>query len=156
MTNEFRFSYQIFHSISDLEVNDQDLAQHAIEASTNAYAPYSNFLVGAAVRLMDGKVIQGNNQENIAFPSGLCAERVALFYAGANYPDSEIETLCIVAKGDLVPKNHILSPCGSCRQVMLESENRQRVPIRVILINQDGKVLIVESAKDFLPFGFGI
>jgi cytidine deaminase len=94
--------------------------------------------------------------ENIAFPSGLCAERVALFYAGANYPDSEIETLCIVAKGDLVPKNHILSPCGSCRQVMLESENRQRVPIRVILINQDGKVLIVESAKDFLPFGFGI
>jgi cytidine deaminase len=156
MTNEFRFSYQIFHSISDLEVNDQDLAQHAIEASTNAYAPYSKFLVGAAVRLMDGKVIQGNNQENIAFPSGLCAERVALFYAGANYPDSEIETLCIVAKGDLVPKNHILSPCGSCRQVMLESENRQRVPIRVILINQDGKVLIVESAKDFLPFGFGI
>jgi cytidine deaminase len=139
-----------------LEVNDQDLAKHAIEASTNAYAPYSNFLVGAAVRLMDGKVIQGNNQENIAFPSGLCAERVALFYAGANYPDSEIETLCIVAKGDLVPKNHILSPCGSCRQVMLESENRQRVPIRVILINQDGKVLIVESAKDFLPFGFGI
>jgi cytidine deaminase len=156
MTNEFRFSYQTFHSISDLEVNDQDLAKHAIEASTNAYAPYSNFLVGAAVRLMDGKVIQGNNQENIAFPSGLCAERVALFYAGANYPDSEIETLCIVAKGDLVPKNHILSPCGSCRQVMLESENRQRVPIRVILINQDGKVLIVESAKDFLPFGFGI
>jgi cytidine deaminase len=155
MTNEFRFSYQIFSSVSELIADDQKLINEAVEAVKNAYAPYSKFSVGAALRLKNGSVIRGNNQENIAFPSGLCAERVALFYAGANYPKIEIDTLCIVAKGDLVPKDHILSPCGSCRQVMLESENRQNFPIRVILVNQDDRVVIVNSAKDFLPFGFG-
>jgi len=155
MKKELHFSYDTLKSISELNQNDRILAEQAIEAMDKAYAPYSKFNVGAALKLKTGEIIQGNNQENIAFPSGLCAERVALFYAGAKYPGIEIETLCIVAKGDLVPESHILSPCGSCRQVMLESENRQKNPIRVILINQDGTVLIVYSAKDFLPFGFG-
>ena len=100
MTNEFRFSYQIFSSVSELIADDQKLINEAVEAVKNAYAPYSKFSVGAALRLKNGSVIRGNNQENIAFPSGLCAERVALFYAGANYPKIEIDTLCIVAKGD--------------------------------------------------------
>jgi cytidine deaminase len=155
MIKEFHFSYELLPSKSELNASDQLLAEQAIEAMDNAYAPYSKFNVGAALKLITGEIIQGNNQENIAYPSGLCAERVALFYAGANFPGIEIETLCIVATGDLVPKSHILSPCGSCRQVMLESQTRQKKPIRVILINQDGTILIVNSAKDFLPFGFG-
>ena len=155
MKREIHFSYELLSSISELNEIDQIIAERAIDAMGRAYAPYSQFNVGAALKLKTGEIIQGNNQENIAFPSGLCAERVALFCTGANYPGIEIETLCIVAKGNLVPKSHILSPCGSCRQVMLESENRQKMPIRVILINQDDSVLIVNSAKDFLPFGFG-
>ena len=155
MKKEIHFSYELLNSISELNETEQILAQRAIEAMDKAYAPYSKFNVGAALQLITGEIIQGNNQENIAYPSGLCAERVALFYAGATHPGIEIETLCIVAKGDLVPKTQILSPCGSCRQVMLESENRQKTPIRVILINQDDTVLIVNSAEDFLPFGFG-
>jgi cytidine deaminase len=155
MIKEIHFSYELLNSISELNETEQILAEQAIDAMNKAYAPYSKFHVGAALQLITGEIIQGNNQENIAYPSGLCAERVALFYAGATHPGIEIEKLCIVAKGDLVPKTQILSPCGSCRQVMLESENRQKSPIRVILINQDGTVLIVNSAKDFLPFGFG-
>jgi len=155
MIKEFHFSYELLPSKSELNANDQLLAEQAIDAMHKAYAPYSKFHVGAALQLITGEIIQGNNQENIAYPSGLCAERVALFYAGANFPGIEIETLCIVATGDLVPKSHILSPCGSCRQVMLESQTRQKKPIRVILINQDGTILIVNSIKDFLPFGFG-
>jgi cytidine deaminase len=155
MIKEFHFSYELLPSKSELNANDQLLAEQAIDAMNKAYAPYSKFHVGAALQLITREIIQGNNQENIAYPSGLCAERVALFYAGANFPGIEIETLCIVATGDLVPKSHILSPCGSCRQVMLESQTRQKKPIRVILINQDGTILIVNSVKDFLPFGFG-
>jgi cytidine deaminase len=155
MTRQFNFSYEFLESITELGSSDLILVESAKLIMEKAYAPFSQFFVGAALKLKTGEIIQGNNQENMAFPSGLCAERVALFYAGANYPGIEIETLCIVAKGDFVPKSHLLSPCGSCRQVMLESENRQKIPIRVILVNQDETVLIVNSAKDFLPFGFG-
>lgn len=155
MQKEFKFSYSQYQSINELDKADQELAKLAIDAMKNAYAPYSKFHVGAALRLENGEMIQGNNQENIAYPSGLCAERVALFYSGANYPGIAIQTLCIVAKGDLIPNNAILSPCGSCRQVMLESENRQKNPIKVILINQDGSLYVVDSVKFFLPFGFG-
>jgi cytidine deaminase len=155
MQKEFKFSYSQYQSINELEKADQELAKLAIDAMKSAYAPYSKFHVGAALRLENGEMILGNNQENIAYPSGLCAERVALFYSGANYPGIAIQTLCIVAKGDLIPNNAILSPCGSCRQVMLESENRQKNPIKVILINQDGSLYVVDSVKFFLPFGFG-
>lgn len=155
MQKEFKISYSEYQSINELDKADQELAKLAIDAMKNAYAPYSKFHVGAALKLENGEMIQGNNQENIAYPSGLCAERVALFYSGANYPGIAIQTLCIVAKGDLIPNNAILSPCGSCRQVMLESENRQKNPIKVILINQDGSLYVVDSVKFFLPFGFG-
>jgi cytidine deaminase len=155
MIKEFHFSYELLPSKSELNANDQLLAEQAIDAMNKAYAPYSKFHVGAALQLITGEIIQGNNQENIAYPSGLCAERVALFYSGANYPGIAIQTLCIVAKGDLIPNNAILSPCGSCRQVMLESENRQKNPIKVILINQDGSLYVVDSVKFLLPFGFG-
>ncbi len=155
MDKEYSFSYKLFKSSTELVSNDKQLVSKAIEAMNNAYAPYSKFKVGASVKLSNGEIVLGNNQENIAYPSGLCAERVALFYAGAMFPNLSIETLCIVAKGDLVSETSILSPCGSCRQVMLESESRQNTPIRVILVNQDDSVIIVDSVKYFLPFGFG-
>jgi homotetrameric cytidine deaminase len=113
-------------------------------------------IVGAAVLLENGLIIEGNNQENVAYPSGLCAERVALFYAGANYPNVKVDTICIVAKGDLLPKENLLTPCGGCRQVMIETENRQKQAFRTILVSQNNKVMIFESALDLLPFAFGV
>jgi cytidine deaminase len=134
---------------------DKGLIQHAFDAMENAYAPYSKFRVGAVALMEDGSIIKGNNQENIAYPSGLCAERVALFYAGANFPGKVVQKLVIVAKGELMATEQLLSPCGGCRQVMLETENRQNSPIEVLLVNQDNRVLILNSVKDLLPFGFG-
>ena len=155
MQKDFNFSFQLLPNWSTLETSDISLVENAFEAMENAYAPYSNFKVGAALLLENGMVIQGNNQENIAYPSGLCAERVALFYAGAQYPNSTIHTICIVAKGDLMPLDQLLSPCGGCRQVMLESENRQKKPIRIIIVNQDERTMCIDSVQHLLPFGFG-
>jgi cytidine deaminase len=106
------------------------------------------------VLLESGRIIEGNNQENIAYPSGLCAERVALFYAGANYPQDPIVKICIVAQGDLMPEGALLSPCGSCRQVLLESEARQHTPIEVLLVQRSGEILVLDTVQNLLPFGF--
>ncbi len=155
MKESFTFNYQLFSNWTDLPEQEQRLVDKAYEAMENAYAPYSEFKVGACALMDDGSFILGNNQENAAFPSGICAERVALFYAGANFPNKKVLTLCIVAKGDLMPASQLLSPCGGCRQVMLESENRQKQPIRVILVNQDGRTMVLDSVIQLLPFGFG-
>jgi cytidine deaminase len=155
MKQSFTFNYQLFSNWTDLPEQEQRLVDKAYEAMENAYAPYSEFKVGACALMDDGSFILGNNQENAAFPSGICAERVALFYAGANFPNKKVLTLCIVAKGDLMPASQLLSPCGGCRQVMLESENRQKQPIRVILVNQDGRTMVLDSVIQLLPFGFG-
>ena len=155
MKQSFTFNYQLFSNWTDLPEQEQRLVDKAYEAMENAYAPYSEFKVGACALMDDGSFILGNNQENAAFPSGICAERVALFYAGANFPNKKVLTLCIVAKGELMPASQLLSPCGGCRQVMLESENRQKQPIRVILVNQDGRTMVLDSVIQLLPFGFG-
>jgi len=155
MKQSFTFNYQLFSNWTDLPEQEQRLVDKAYEAMKNAYAPYSEFKVGACALMDDGSFILGNNQENAAFPSGICAERVALFYAGANFPNKKVLTLCIVAKGDLMPASQLLSPCGGCRQVMLESENRQKQPMRVILVNQDGRTMVLDSVIQLLPFGFG-
>jgi len=155
MKQSFTFNYQLFSNWTDLPEQEQRLVDKAYEAMENAYAPYSEFKVGACALMDDGSFILGNNQENAAFPSGICAERVALFYAGANFPNKKVLTLCIVAKGDLMPASQLLSPCGGCRQVMLESENRQKQPMRVILVNQDGRTMVLDSVIQLLPFGFG-
>jgi cytidine deaminase len=138
-----------------LNDSDQELVKKAYEISQNAYAPYSEFHVGASVQMANGKILTGSNQENIAYPSGLCAERVVLFYAGSQFPNTKIETICVVAKGDLLPFDKILSPCGACRQVMLETEIRQTDEMRVILVSQNEKTLIFNNVKDLLPFAFG-
>lgn len=151
---EFKFNYEYFEDFNKLPSSEIEMVNKAIDSMQNAYAPYSRFQVGASIQLKSGKIICGNNQENIAYPSGLCAERVALFYANANFPDEPVEKICITAMGDLISKDVDLSPCGSCRQVILESENRQEAPIKIILVNQDRRTIVIQSAKDLLPFGF--
>ena len=156
MEQKITTTYQRFEHWKELALTEVELVEKAYAVCESAYAPYSKFHVGAAVRLTSGDVVTGSNQENIAYPSGLCAERVALFYVGANFPNESVETICIVAKGDLLPKEKILSPCGACRQVMLETETRQKKAYRVILVSQNGVTIIFNSAEDLLPLAFGI
>ncbi|MFY7989297.1 MAG: cytidine deaminase [Fluviicola sp.] len=156
MKHTHTITYEIFADWKELAAADQELIVLAQEAADQAYAPYSEFHVGAALRLDDGTLIKGNNQENIAYPSGLCAERVALFYAGANFPDKSINTLAIVAKGSLLDAEACLSPCGSCRQVMAQSEFRQEGDLRVLLVSQNGKTYVFDRATDLLVFPFGM
>jgi cytidine deaminase len=156
MKKQLKIDYEWLNHWKELPDSEHILIEKASEASKDAYAPYSNFRVGAAVLLADGTIVKGNNQENIAYPSGLCAERVALFYAGANYPHSVVKTIVVLAQGDLVAADECISPCGSCRQVIAESESRQNEPIRIILVAQDGKTWIFNSIKDILVFPFGV
>ncbi|MDH6304231.1 cytidine deaminase [Parabacteroides sp. PH5-13] len=128
------------------------LLQAALEATGRAYAPYSRFQVGAAVLLSDGKIVAGNNQENAAYPSGLCAERVALFSAGAQYPDLAVKAIAIAAvtEGSQVD---MITPCGGCRQVLLEVEKRYQHPVNVLLYGKD-TVYVADSASALLPLSF--
>lgn len=155
MNKNITIAYQELEDYTMLESSDRSLVEKAYSISENAYAPYSNFKVGAAALLSNGEIVMGSNQENIAYPSGLCAERVTLFYTGANFPNESVKTLCIVAKGDLLPFDKLLSPCGACRQVMLETEMRQSEPYRVVLVSQNKRTIIFSSAQDLLPFAFG-
>ena len=156
MKQNLTIFFERFNHWNELSKNDQELVEQAYAVSRTAYAPYSKFHVGASLRLSNNKIVTGSNQENIAYPSGLCAERVALFYTGANFPDEQIETLCVVAEGDLLPLDKILSPCGACRQVMLETEVRQKKSYRIILVSQNGVTIVFNSAVDLLPLAFGI
>lgn len=155
MKYQLNINYQLFPTTDSLTEKEKLLLEKAFIACGDAYAPYSKFKVGASVLLGNGQVIIGSNQENIAYPSGLCAERVALFHCGSNYPNETVEVLCIVAKGNLLPVDRLLSPCGGCRQVMVEVEERQKQSFKVIIVSQDGRVLVFERAKDLLPFVFG-
>jgi cytidine deaminase len=142
-----------YDKLSELSVVDQKLITAARESAENAYAPYSKFCVGAAVLLANGMIIKGNNQENADFTDGLCAERVALFYAHANFPDVAVEALAVTAKTvhGLIPGP--AQPCGSCRQVLIETESRYKQPIRLIL---DGakKIMVLDGSDNLLPFAF--
>lgn len=156
MNKTLTIPYQEFESWSELDPKEQELVSKAYEVCEKAYAPYSKFKVGAVVLLENGTTVTGNNQENIAYPSGLCAERVALFYAGANHSETPIQTLVIVAKGDLIKPDDCVSPCGSCRQVIAESESRQQKPFRVILVSESGRTFVFEKGTDLLVFAFGM
>jgi cytidine deaminase len=156
MKKSITISYTELKHYSELDAHLQNLVAKAYESAANAYAPYSKFHVGAAVELNSGDIVMGNNQENIAYPSGLCAERVALFFVGANYPNETVKNLVIVAKGDLIGEDDCLSPCGSCRQVIAETEMKQKSPIKIFLISQSGKTFIFDSISDLLIFPFGM
>ncbi len=139
--------------LNELTPTEQTLVQKAIDATHNSYARYSNFHVGAACLLENGEVVIGANQENAAFPSGLCAERTAIFAAQANHPDQPITTLAIAARNVNGLLKSPISPCGACRQVVLEIEDRYQRPVRILLYGTDG-IYVFESIKDLLPFSF--
>lgn len=139
--------------LDELTPTEQALVQKAIDATYNSYARYSNFHVGAACLLENGEVVIGANQENAAFPSGLCAERTAIFAAQANHPDQPITTLAIAARNVNGLLKSPISPCGACRQVVLEIEDRYQRPVRILLYGTDG-IYVFESIKDLLPFSF--
>lgn len=141
-------------AFDELDSADRELVTAARIAATRAYAPYSHFHVGAAVRLDNGEIITGANQENAASPSGLCAERTALFYAGANHPDRAVRTIAVAAR-DTAGREVAapISPCGACRQVMLEYEKLAGAPVRVILTGRD-EILILPSVRSLVPLAF--
>lgn len=152
--HKITLSFLEFKSIDELNDTDRDLLLKAKEAAKNAYAPYSKFKVGAAVQLANGLIIIGNNQENAVYPVGLCAERVALFSAQANYPDEPIVALAVTAIGSDGTISQPVPPCGSCRQAMIEAESRHNQPLRVIMQGEEGPVIISEKMEDLMPLTF--
>ena len=144
----------VFESFEELSQSEKDFMNQAIEIRKKAYAPYSKFQVGAAIVLDNGVVLQGSNQENAAYPSGLCAERVVIFYAGANYPDNKIVKLFISATPSDRDSENPIPPCGSCRQSIAEYEIKQDLPIEIYFMGAKGAVYKSDSLKNLLPFMF--
>jgi len=145
----------VFCTLEELPEIEKKLIQQAKMVSANAYAPYSNFLVGAALLLENGEIITGNNQENAAYPSGLCAERTAVFYANAKYPEVAVTTLAVAAQNAGGFLTDPIAPCGSCRQVLLETEHRYGKNLKVLLYGES-EIAILETVKDLLPLSFGV
>ncbi|MEM6685922.1 MAG: cytidine deaminase [Bacteroidota bacterium] len=143
-----------YDTIEELPQHIQKLMQHAVEAREKAYAPYSKFKVGAAIRLENGVVVTGSNQENAAYPSGLCAERVAIFHAGAKYPNVKMLELFITATSEIHINKTPIPPCGACRQAIAEYEMRQDTPIEIYFMGAEGKIMKSNSLKDLLPLVF--
>ena len=142
-----------YDSINELSQEEQNLINESREAVKNAYAPYSKFQVGSAVLLENGKIITGTNQENAAYPSGLCAERVAVFYANSMYPDVPVKAVAVSAFTNNEFTEKPVPPCGSCRQVISETETRFKKPIKIFLAGKT-KIMVIENAKALLPLNF--
>ncbi|MCD6068353.1 MAG: cytidine deaminase [Bacteroidetes bacterium] len=147
-------SFEVYKNEQDLANEDRLLLMHAKRSLESAYAPYSHFNVGAAILLENGEIITGNNQENAAYPSGLCAERVAIFYAGAKYPGVKIKSIAVSCKAENQVINDPVSPCGACRQAIAEYETRYAQKIRMIMAGESGRVFIAESIESLLPLMF--
>ena len=146
--------FKVFDSVQDLPDDIQDLMTQAVEVRKNAYAPYSKFRVGVAIVLDNGKIVLGSNQGNAAYPSGLCAERVAIFYAGAVYPEAKILKMAITAASDTNQTTTPIPPCGSCRQSIAEYEIKQDTPIEIYFMGEIGVIYKSASLKNLLPFMF--
>lgn len=146
--------FDVYQSTKELDKKDAELLLEAQKMVKTAYAPYSEFHVGAAVLLENGKIITGNNQENAAYPSGLCAERVAIYYAGAQYPNVGIKAIAITVKSKNFVVKEPLSPCGACRQAIAEYENKFEKPIKIIMSGEKGAVYIAKSIESLLPLMF--
>ena len=156
MKNEkFRFNYQVYDSIDELMKNDADLLRKARKVTQFAYAPYSNFRVGAFAKLVNGKTVSGTNQENAAYPAGICAERTLMSTASSLYPGVGIKTIAISYDNVKGKSATPVSPCGICRQSFFEFQERTKNVIRIILSGMEGKVQIIENAADLLPLVFG-
>lgn len=147
-------SFDVYRNEQDLPNEDRLLLMHARRALESAYAPYSHFNVGAAVLLENGEIVTGNNQENAAYPSGLCAERVAIFYAGGKYPDVKIKAIAVTCKAENQLITDPVSPCGACRQSIAEYETRYSQKIKMIMAGESGRVFVAESIDSLLPLMF--
>ena len=152
-SKEIKIAYLEYESLDQLDPNDRQLAEAAIEATQGSYAPYSKFNVGAAVRLDTGMIIKGSNQENAAYPSGICAERTAMFYAAATYPDSAITDIAVVASQDGILCDNPATPCGACRQVMAQYQTKGGRPMSILLVGGK-KIWKFSKVDDILPLIF--
>lgn len=144
----------VAYAYEELEASDKQLIDAAKEATSRSYSPYSRFAVGAAARLSNGIVVTGSNQENAAYPSGTCAERTTLFYANSQYPEHPVEALAIAARDTEDFVSSPIPPCGACRQVLLETEQRFHHPMRILLYSRN-EVYVMEGTKNLLPLSFG-
>jgi cytidine deaminase len=150
----FTSEFNCYDNENELSESHFILTKLAIEATKNAYAPYSQFFVGAAIELSSGVVVQGSNQENAAYPSGLCAERVALFHIGHQFPHETIKTIAITAQSSIHDTQKPVVPCGACMQVISEFEKRQNKPITIILHGNNGQVYECIGLKNLMPLSF--
>lgn len=151
---KFEVKYKEYIKGETIPADVNEIIQNAIEATETAYAPYSLYRVGAAVRMSNGDIIKGSNQENVAYPSGLCAERVALYTASAAYPDMDVKSIAVTVKHDFKNSTEVFSPCGACRQVMAEMESKTGNKIEIIVHSLDGKTQIFDGVSQLLPFSF--
>lgn len=151
---QFSFSFDVYESAEDLTQQDAWLLSKAREVTKHAYAPYSKFHVGAIALMANGELVEGSNQENASYPVGICAERALLSSAASLFPNQPIQTLAISYYNENGESDHPISPCGMCRQTLLEYEGRVNHPMRIILGGQSGKVYIVEKAGHLLPLSF--
>jgi cytidine deaminase len=154
MNKKVEIQYEEYSHWNELGKEEQDLVKHAYQICENAYAPYSKFSVGASALLSNNEIVKGSNQENIAYPSGLCAERVAIFYAGSNYPKAKILKLYISASPVDRDLDQPIPPCGSCRQSIAEYEIKQDHDIEIYFMGSKGKIYKSDSLKNILPFMF--
>ncbi|NOT52347.1 MAG: cytidine deaminase [Chitinophagaceae bacterium] len=151
---KFEFEYEVYDDIGQLAEEDAWLLREAKSVTEQAYAPYSNFHVGAVAMLENGEVVAGTNQENASYPVGICAERVLLGSVATLHPNVAIKSIAISYNSDEIKSDHPISPCGMCRQALLEYETRLKKPIRLILGGMEGNVFIIETANQLLPFAF--
>ncbi|MDT0641442.1 cytidine deaminase [Zunongwangia sp. F363] len=150
----FTSSLEVYDSLGELPEDIQDLMKEAFKARDTAYAPYSKFNVGAAILLENGETVIGSNQENASYPSGLCAERTAFYFAGAKHPGVKMQKVAISAKSHQRAMENPVPPCGACRQAMVEYEVKQNAPIVLYFMGETGKVAKAKSVQDLLPFIF--
>ena len=151
---EIATSATIYKDIFELSSGDAMLMKKAIEARQTAYAPYSKFHVGAALLLENGEIILGNNQESAAYPTGMCAERVAVWKAGSSFPEVKIHALAISASSLIATVDKPVGPCGACRQTLSEYEINQKTPFKVNFMGEIGEIVVTESLLSLLPFSF--
>jgi len=151
---KFEFSFDVYDSIDELNADDRQLLIEARNVTGQAYAPYSNFHVGAAARLSNNKIVTGTNQENASYPIGICAERVLLSAVSSLYSGVPIEAMAVSYQSKKVKSDHPISPCGMCRQALQEFEGRTSNPIRLILGGLEGKVYVINSVSQLLPLAF--
>lgn len=154
MQKKFEFDYEEFEFKEALNSEDLALLNAAFQAVETAFAPYSKFKVGAAARLSNGQIILGSNQESASYPVGICAERTLLNTIGSQFPNETIQAMAVSYLPNGVESDHPLSPCGMCRQSLLDYEMRYKAPIKLILAGKTGRVMLIASASNIIPFGF--